>query len=112
MAIIIAKYRGWCKARDCNIDINKGEKIVYRGRGNTWHVECYDKTGESTGIYGVDPGNDAEARLARREIAHDNSEYAKGIQDVETFNENRRWFGEEQAERMEIEKELREGWDY
>lgn len=128
MAIIIAKYRGWCVSR-CGVDIAKGDKIVYRGRGNTWHVDCYDKTGEVTGVYGdvtgattgiceprrvhsVDPGNAAEIALARRETARDNSEYQKGIQDVANWQENKRMFGEEEAERMEIEKELRDGWDY
>lgn len=39
-------------------------------------------------------------------------EYAQGVADAERYMENRRMFGEELADRWEIERELREGWDY
>lgn len=37
-------------------------------------------------------------------------EYIQGIRDVENWRENRRVFGDEAAEAMEIEREMREGW--
>ncbi len=119
MAVIVAKYRGHCKF-ECGAGILKGDKIVYRGYGQTWHVDCYDKTGIKDGIYGrgtvktytPSPDNDPEVQLAKRELAHDNAEYQKGVTDANNYMENKRWFGEEEAERMEIEKEFKEGWDY
>lgn len=41
-----------------------------------------------------------------------NHEYHQGVQDVETWRLNKAIYGEEAAERMAIEDELRRGWDY
>lgn len=128
MAIIIARFNGSCRA-DCGKRIAKGDKIVHRGSFHSWHVDCYDKTGAVTGVYGdvtgattgieeprrvssVDPGNAAEVALARRETSRDNREYQQGIRDYDNWKFNQSIYGEEAAEAMEIERELKEGWDY
>jgi len=111
MAIIIARFNGQCRA-NCGKKIAKGDKIVHRSSFHSWHVDCYDKTGEVTGVYGVDPGNAAEVALARRETSRDDREYQQGVRDYENWKFNQRLFGEEAAEVMEIERELKEGWDY
>ena len=127
MAIIVARFNGFCQAK-CGRKILKGEKMVHRGPFKSFHVDCWnskpevnanlDVTGITTGIReprrvsSVDPGNAAEIALAKRETSRDNREYQKGIQDYDNWKFNQSVFGEEEAERMEIEREFKEGWDY
>lgn len=82
-----ARFEGTCQG--CNGPIQKGQWIQWeRGKG-AFHDGCAP-TGH--------PRQDAE--------------YMQGVQDARNWQENRRMFGDEVADRMEIERELREGWDY
>lgn len=83
--VFTARYAGRCHG--CATAITPGQACRYAGR-LLYHDQCR-------------PSND---RAADRE-------YYQGIQDTERFHENRAMFGAETAERMEIEREMREGWD-
>ncbi len=127
MAIIIARFNGHCRA-ECGRKIAKGDKIVHRGSFKSWHVDCYNETvavnaylkhteavvgpQRAAAAGGVDPGNAAEVALARRETSRDNREYQQGVRDYDNWKFNQSIYGEAEAERMEIERELKEGWDY
>jgi hypothetical protein len=82
-----ARYPGSCSG--CHGAISVGAAIDYGGRGRMYHAGCAPSQ---------DPAGDRE--------------YWQGRRDVDTYHENRALFGEETAEAMEIERDLREGWDY
>ncbi len=87
MPRITAKYNGKCNA--CGDPIRKGTPIDYRGAGQVYHADC-----------------------APTDDPHADRERLQGMQDAKNWQENRRLFGDEEAERMEIEADLRrpEGW--
>ncbi|MGH7165486.1 MAG: hypothetical protein ACREIS_08195 [Nitrospiraceae bacterium] len=89
MKTIAAKYATTCIG--CGTTIKPGQTIT-GSRGGWYHG--------SGGGQGCAPSAD---RVADRE-------YHQGIQDVENWRENRRLFGDEAAEAMEIEREMREDW--
>jgi len=82
-----ARYDDTCSG--CGCPIKAGSLIDYAGRGCVYHSGCAPSQ---------DPAGDRE--------------YYKGRQDVERWHENKAIFGNEVAEQMEIEREMREGWDY
>jgi hypothetical protein len=123
---ITAKFNSTCPV--CTSPITKGEKVAWEPRSKATHLACSEYAEKD--VHGFrwfehDQRNQAhleacascqcdraEIDCARREQAHDEAEYQRGIADVENWRENRRMFGDEVAERMEIEREMREGWDY
>lgn len=86
-----ARYPGACAG--CGGKIKVGDTIVGALR------KYYHGTGDGQGCA---PSRDPQG----------DSEYWKGRQDVDRWRENKAIFGEEAAEAMELERELREGWDY
>lgn len=87
MKTMYAKYPGRCSG--CGTEIKKGTKIAWGRKEGAYHYNCK-------------PSHNTRA----------DAEYYAGIRDVERYRENKRWFGDEMAEAMEIEREMREGWDY
>lgn len=80
---ITARHHGTCSG--CGCDIRPGTRIS-GSQGAWYHLGC---------VPSHSPRLDAE--------------YYAGIRDAENFRENRMLFGEEVAEAMEIENELRFG---
>lgn len=129
MKTMNAKYPGTC--RYCQGRIRIGERIEWAPRAGARHVACAPQERawieESEGVdqfIAHDYRNlnhlqncercqatDLEVSLAQRERDWNEQEYQRGIHDVENWRENRRMFGDEMAEQMEIEREMREG-DY
>lgn len=92
-----ARFDGHC--RNCGGAITAGDEIRRGSRG--WqHASC-----EPAGAYRSPAPRDLERAAMDRE-------YAQGVADAERYMETKRLFGEELADRWEIERELREGWDY
>lgn len=89
MKTIKANYESFCAG--CGGSIAKGSTIT-GSRGGDWYHG-------SGGGSGCAPSGDTRA----------DAEYLRGARDVENWRENRALFGEEEAERMEIERELRDG---
>jgi len=86
MRIITARFSGTCAA--CGHRFESGSRIAWgRGEGS-FHRNCA-------------PSGDSKA----------DAERLAGMREVDNWHENRRMFGDETADAMEIERELREGWD-
>ena len=95
-----ARYEGDCAA--CDKHIRMGDPI--RRDGRRWiHEACHLREEQE------DDGDRWEREQEERERSRMDAEYEKGVQDVKNWQENKRMFGDEAADRMEIERELREG---
>ena len=76
------------QCRGCGTAIRRGQTIAWSRETGAYHENCA-------------PSGDRQA----------DSQYYQGIQDAERWRENRRLFGDQMADAMELERELREGWD-
>ena len=88
---ITAKYAGAC--RGCGGSIEPGTEIEWSRRGGSFHTGC-----RPSGQGGRPSRGDHQ--------------YWQGRRDVDNWHENIRMFGQEAADRMEFERELREGDGY
>lgn len=86
-----AKYAGQCSA--CGREIEKGTMIKWSRSEGAFHENC-----APTGPNGT--------------MTRADTEYHQGMADVDNWHENISMFGQEAADAMEIEREMREGWDY
>jgi hypothetical protein len=101
-----AKYGGRC--RECGERIEVGDEILWgRGEGAR-HLNCpvepepeYDDSADA-----------AEAYYADQERAREDAEYNRGRMEAEQYLMNKRLYGSELAEQWEMEREMRDGWDY
>jgi hypothetical protein len=94
MRIITAKFAGKC--RKCNERFEAGEKIMWDRCLGSRHTSC--------------PEPEAVERDPER--ARDNAEYNAGVADYNRWKEDRAMFGDEVADALDIERELRFGSDY
>lgn len=86
-----ARYAGTCDG--CGCAIRAGSLVNFQ-RQKLYH-------GSAPG-QGCAPSGDR----------HADAEYHRGVMDAERFRDDVACYGEETANLMEIERELREGWDY
>ncbi|MAH50314.1 hypothetical protein CMI37_31120 [Candidatus Pacearchaeota archaeon] len=103
-----SKYAGKCGI--CGSRFPKGEAIVYDGKAH--HANCFDngiagvnakvETINAAGRVSWDEPEDPEVALNRRE----NQQYEQGKADARSYRENRKMFGNEMAEAMEMEAEM------
>jgi hypothetical protein len=101
MGLMTARYPGTCKG--CGQRFGEGTQIDYRGRGKTYHAEC--PIGRlDVGTRDVDP----ELVLARREAAHEDAEYARGVADADRYRANRDLLGEDYAAAEDLAWELKD----
>jgi predicted nucleic acid-binding Zn-ribbon protein len=91
MRIIIAKFAGKC--RKCNERFEAGEKIMWDRCLGSRHTTC------------------PEAETYDPDRARDNAEYNAGVADYNRWKEDRAMFGDEVADALDIEHDLRFG-DY
>jgi hypothetical protein len=108
-----SRFAGKCKG--CGGGISAGADIGYAKSVGALHAACVQ--GRSVEAFIADNDNDdqiaaSERAIDRAERARDDAEYNAGIADVERWRMNKLVYGEEAAERMDIEDDLRRGWDY
>lgn len=109
MRRLTAKYPGRC--RECGGKIYPGDDIAWAGRGRTYHEACWENPNGA-----AHPGELNEPDVCDecgrahygRTCHYCNAEYARGVQDVENWRWNRMIYGDEMAEAMEIEREIRD----
>jgi len=104
---IISRYDGQC--RTCGEAITKGDQIEWSRRGGARHPSCC-RPGPNRSRYSGD--YDPELAAARRERRRDDMDYAMGQADAGRYLDMVRLLGEETANEMELENEIRRGWDY
>lgn len=102
---ITAKYAGRCLV--CCEAVAPGDRVMWRrGQKGVEHETCYQTKVERERIRCDE--QDQEAVMAQRETAHENAEYAAGLADAQAFREDRAMFGDDVAERLQIEREMAE----
>lgn len=106
-----AKFAGRC--RDCGKQFPAGEQINWSKLAGARHVSCgTSAAGEYREIApGAVRGSihaNAEAAEGRRDKAHMDAEYAKGVADADRYIFNRDTFGEDYAAAEELAWELKD----
>ncbi len=97
-----ARYASKCPV--CGDAIDPGDEI--RKRGRRWaHASCEAAPTTSEPDRFEDDGS-------YRERMRDEADYQRGVAEANAYLQNKAMFGEELADRWELERELREGWDY
>lgn len=92
MKVITAKFAGKC--RKCGKPFDVGEKILWERFEGARHMCCPEDAP-------CDP-----------ERARDDAEYNAGVADYNRWKADRAMFGDEVADALDIERELRFGSDY
>ena len=109
--VITAQYPGVC--RDCGATFEAGTKVLWSRDHGTTCVEC--SADAASPVHGADPEVkavpevDPEAVEAAREREADEREYQAGIAEAEQYRAEREMFGQDVADALDIERDLRAG---
>jgi hypothetical protein len=107
MREMTARYRGEC-AGGCGRPILPGQRIYWdRPRRAAWHLACAQDAADPDPYAG-----DPEAAAAARERRRENYEYQQGVADAERYQQDKKMFGEEVADRIAAQEEFDRYWKY